>query len=169
MKLKEKVTSTSASLSPSAKKVQQALQELGFSFRVVELPASTRTAQEAAQAIGCQVAQIAKSLVFKIKQTQKPILVISSGANRVDEAKLSAHVGAPIEKADADFVRQHTGFAIGGVPPVGHVERLPTWIDEDLYQHEVVWAAAGTPHGVFELTPSDLERMTQGQMVRLKP
>ena len=152
-------------LSASARKVQKALQALGFPFRVVEIPASTRTACEAAAAIGCQVGQIAKSLVFKGKQTGKPLLVIASGTNRVNEARLSELVGEPIEKADADFVRQRTGFAIGGVPPVGHSEPLRTWIDNDLLCYEVIWAAAGTPHAVFELKPADLPKMTGGDVV----
>ena len=114
-------------LSSSARKVQEELQVLGFPFHVVELPASTRTAREAAEAIGCQVGQIAKSLVFKGKHSGKPLLVIASGASRVDEAKLGQLVGEPVEKADADFVRQRTGFSIGGVPPVGHKTSLPVW------------------------------------------
>jgi len=150
-------------LSSSARKVQEILQTCGFSFRVVELPASTRTAREAAEAIGCQVGQIAKSLVFKGKHSSKPLLVIASGANRVNEAKLGQLAGESIEKADADFVRQRTGFSIGGVPPVGHAEPLQTWIDEDLLAYEAIWAAAGTPHAVFELKPADLPEMTGGE------
>ena len=119
-------------LRSSAQKVQDVLRALGFQFEVVELPASTRSAAEAANSVGCQVGQIAKSLVFKTKHTQRPVLVIASGANRVDEAKIGELAGEPIEKADADFVREHTGFVIGGVPPVGHLELLLTFIDEDL-------------------------------------
>jgi prolyl-tRNA editing enzyme YbaK/EbsC (Cys-tRNA(Pro) deacylase) len=154
-------------LSSSARKVQEVLQIRGLSFRVVELPASTRTAREAAEAIGCQVGQIAKSLVFKGKHSGKPLLVIASGANRVDEAKVAELAGEPIEKADADFVRQRTGFSIGGVPPVGHSVPLQTWIDEDLLQHEAVWAAAGTPHAIFELKPTDLPEMTGGKIAAI--
>ena len=150
-------------LSSSAGKVQEALQVLGFPFHVVELPASTRTAREAAEAIGCQVGQIAKSLVFEGKHSGKPLLVIASGANRVDETKLAELAGEPIGKANADFVRQRTGFSIGGVPPVGHSVPLQTWIDEDLLQYEAIWAAAGTPHAVFELKPTDLPEMTGGK------
>jgi len=141
---------------------------LGLSTQVRELPASTRTALEAAQAVGCQVGQIAKSLVFRAKRTARPILVIASGANRVDEGRMAQYVGEPLEKADAAFVRQHTGFVIGGVPPVGHAEPLPTFIDEDLLQYEEIWAAAGTPNAVFPLTPSDLVRITGGQVVGIK-
>src|SRR5438270_1117817 len=123
-------------LSASAQRVQKMLHDLGFSSRVVELPDSTRTAKEAAQAIGCQVAQIVKSLVFRGKSSDKAILVVASGTNRVNERRLSELIGEPLDKADAVFVREHTGFAIGGVPPVGHMERLETFIDEDLLQYE---------------------------------
>ncbi len=154
-------------LSPSAQKVQQALQALGFALEVVELPDSTRTAAEAAQAVGCQVGQIVKSLVFKAKRSQRPVLVVASGANRVNEKAIEALIGEPLGRADADFVRQRTGFAIGGVPPVGHSERLETFIDEDLLQHAEIWAAAGTPNAVFRLTPGDLARMTGGRVVKI--
>lgn len=155
-------------LSSSARKVQDALTSLGFAADVVELPASTRSSAEAAQAVGCQVGQIAKSLVFKTQRTQRPILVIASGANRVDESKLARLVGEPLVKADADFVRERTGFAIGGVPPVGHLETLETYIDEDLFIYKEIWAAAGTPHAVFRLTPADLVRMTGGSIAVTK-
>jgi len=156
-------------LSASAQRVQDALAALGGAARhrcqVVELPASTRSAQEAARAIGCQVAQIAKSLIFRGTETGRPLLVIASGANRVDEAAVGRVFGELIAKADADFVRQRTGFAIGGVPPVGHTEPLPTLIDADLLAYAEIWAAAGTPHAVFRLTPADLLRVTGGRVV----
>ncbi len=155
-------------LSASAQKVQDALHALGLSLQVVELPGSTRTAVEAAQAVGCEVGQIVKSLVFKSKSSQRPILVIASGVNRVDEKKIEALIGEPLGKADADFVRQHTGFVIGGVPPLGHIEPLQTYIDVDLLQYPRVWAAAGTPHAVFQLNPGDLSRMTGGIVVQVK-
>jgi len=154
-------------LSSSAGKVQAALQGMGFTLQVVELPASTRTAAEAAQAVGCQVGQIVKSLVFKAKRSERPILVVASGANRVDEKRIETLIGEPLGKADADFVRQRTGFAIGGVPPVGHAERLQTFVDQDLLQYEHIWAAAGTPNAVFRLTPQGLVRMTGGQVVAI--
>jgi prolyl-tRNA editing enzyme YbaK/EbsC (Cys-tRNA(Pro) deacylase) len=154
-------------LSPSAQKVQEALSQLGIQLKVVELPASTRSSAEAAQAIGCTVGQIAKSLVFKTSDTQKPILVIASGANRVDEAKVGARLGEAIGKADADFVRAHTGFVIGGVPPVGHNEALKTFIDEDLLTFQQIWAAAGTPHAVFPLTPTELVQITHGEVIKV--
>ncbi len=155
-------------LSPSAQKVQDALHAFGVSCQVVELPASTRTAQEAAEAVGCQVGQIIKSLVFKGKNTANPILVLTSGANRVNEKIVSKQVNEPIKKADADFVRVKTGFAIGGVPPVGHKERLETFLDQDLLQYDEIWAAAGTPHAVFKLTPSDLKKITEGQVIAVQ-
>jgi len=132
---------------------------------VVELPATTRTAAEAAQAIGCQVGQIVKSLVFKALESQRPILVVASGANRVDEARIGALIGERLAKADADFVRQRTGFVIGGVPPLGHAEPLQTFVDQDLLAYQEIWAAAGTPHAVFRLTPDDLIHMTGGRVV----
>ncbi len=155
-------------LSTSARKVQDTLNVQGYSCQVVELPDSTRTAKEAAQAIGCRVEQIVKSLIFKGKQSDKPVLVVASGTNRVNEKRLGQLAGEPITKADADFVRQHTGFAVGGVPPVGHLEQIETFIDEDLLHYEEIWAAAGTPFAVFRLTPSDLQTMTGGQTVSIK-
>jgi prolyl-tRNA editing enzyme YbaK/EbsC (Cys-tRNA(Pro) deacylase) len=155
-------------LSPSARKVQEALQAMGLSMQVVELPGSTRTALDAAQAIGCQVGQIVKSLIFKAKRSEYPILVLASGANRVDERKIETLIGEPLGKADADFVRQHTGFVIGGVPPVGHPGQLPAFIDQDLMQYQELWAAAGTPHAVFRLGPEDLVRITRGQVVDIR-
>jgi prolyl-tRNA editing enzyme YbaK/EbsC (Cys-tRNA(Pro) deacylase) len=151
-------------LSASAQRFQEVLRSRGFAHQVVELPASTRTSREAAQAVGCQVEQIVKSLIFKGAESQKPVLVLASGPLRVDERRVSELVGEPIEKADADFVRQHTGFAVGGVPPLGHRERVATFIDETLLRYEALWAAAGTPHAVFQLTPADLQAMTDGQV-----
>ena len=155
-------------LSPSAQRVQDALRERGFPYKVVELPQSTRSAAEAAQAIGCQLSQIAKSLIFKGKHSQRPILIIASGSNRVNEAKVSEFISEPLEKADAEFVRQKTGYAIGGVPPIGHREPLLTFIDEDLLKYEEIWAAAGTPRAVFKLAPRDLVRMTGGRVIPIK-
>lgn len=152
------------SLSASAQRVQNALDMLGLTLEVVELPASTRTAQDAADAIGCTVAQIAKSLIFRTKQSQKPVLVIASGVNRINETSIGQLLGEKIGKADADFVRQQTGFVIGGVPPVGHLSEITTFIDEDLLELDVIWAAAGTPNAVFRLTPDDLVRATGGQV-----
>ena len=155
-------------LSPSARRVQEALSALGFSLQVVELPASTRTAVEAAQAVGCDVGQIVKSLLFKGERSNRPILILVSGANRVDLEKIALLVSEPLGKADADFVRQHTGFAIGGVPPLGHTETLDTYIDTDLLQYALIWAAAGTPNAVFSLSPADLPAMTHGRVIEVK-
>jgi prolyl-tRNA editing enzyme YbaK/EbsC (Cys-tRNA(Pro) deacylase) len=156
---------SSQPLSPSAQKVQDALAAQGLSLQVLELPASTRTAVEAAQAIGCEVGQIVKSLVFKGQGSGRPVLVLASGPNRVNEAKIAGQIGEPLGKADADFVRQRTGFAIGGVPPVGHAEPLLTFVDQDLLRYEVIWAAAGTPNAVFRLSPADLLKIAAGQVL----
>ena len=152
----------------SVKKVQHTLKSLGFSDEIVIFPDSTRTAIEAAQAVGCSVGQIVKSLVFKGAHSHKPVLALVSGSNRVNEKRLGSLVGETIEKADADFVRQHTGFAVGGVPPVGHVAPLATFIDRDLFQYNEIWAAAGSPHAVFRLTPGELQNMTGGEVVVLQ-
>jgi prolyl-tRNA editing enzyme YbaK/EbsC (Cys-tRNA(Pro) deacylase) len=144
----------------SALKVQAAL---GPSYEVLEFDASTRTAADAAAAIGCTIAQIAKSLVFRAEPSGRAILVIASGVNRVDEAKVADLIGETIARADADFVRAKTGFSIGGVPPVGHVEPPLTLIDESLSAFDTVWAAGGTPNAVFRLTPADLVRLTGGK------
>ena len=156
------------SLSTSAQRVQDALMKLGLTLQVVELPDSTRSAVEAAEAIGCSVGQIAKSLIFKTRNSQEPVLVIASGPNRVDEKKIGALVGEMITKPDADFVRQHTGFSIGGVPPVGHTRPITTFIDQDLLAFDEIWAAAGTPNAVFRLTGDDLVRATGGMVVGVK-
>jgi len=158
----------SKKLSSSAKKVQDTLKNLSFSYQVIELAHTTRSASEAAKAIGCNVGQIAKSLIFKTKNTQRPILVIASGSNRVNEKKIGELIHESVEKADADFVRKKTGFSIGGVPPVGHLEKLNTFIDEDLMQYEEIWAAAGNPNAVFKLTPLDLVKMTDGHVTSIK-
>jgi len=155
------------SLSQSALKVQKALNAIGLQLEVIELPASTRTSQEAAQAIGCQVGQIAKSIIFQALASHRPVMVIASGPNRVNEKVIEVLIGEAIGKADADFVRQRTGFVIGGVPPVGHIEHIETFIDQDLLQYSEIWAAAGTPHAVFRLTPDDLQRITGGMLVKV--
>jgi prolyl-tRNA editing enzyme YbaK/EbsC (Cys-tRNA(Pro) deacylase) len=145
---------------PSALQVQAAL---GDGFEVVECEASTRTSQDAAAAIGCGVAEIAKSLVFRTA-AGRPVLVIASGTNRVDGKKVRALLGEKIERADADFVREATGYAIGGVPPLAHATEPIVLIDRDLEAFETIWAAAGTPNAVFRITPADLVRLTRGQV-----
>ena len=158
----------SAPLRDSAKRVQAALAALGYPFEIVEFPESTRTSAEAAAVAGCDLAQIAKSLVFRAKQTDRPVLVIASGVNRVDEKKVAALIGEKIGRADADFVREKTGFAIGGVPPVGHKVPPVTLIDRDLMAHDEVWSAAGTPHAIFPLSPQDLASMTGAQIADVR-
>jgi prolyl-tRNA editing enzyme YbaK/EbsC (Cys-tRNA(Pro) deacylase) len=155
-------------LSSSAQRVQDALQAFGLTCRVVEMPQTTRTAEDAARAVGCTVGQIVKSLIFRGKQSGKPILVATSGANRVDEKKIAALIGESIGKADAEFVRENTGFAIGGVPPMGHVQHVTVLLDEDLMQYKEIWAAAGTPRAVFKLTPDDLQKITDGKVIAVK-
>ncbi len=157
-----------SNLSRSARKVQQALDRFGLSFDVVELPASTRTAADAAAAIGTATPQIAKSLVFRAVESGDPVLVIASGGNRVNENTVGDHLGQPIRKADADFVRQATGFAIGGVPPVGHSREPKVFIDADLLAFDRIWAAAGTPNAVFSLTPQELLRITGGNVIPIQ-
>ena len=155
-------------LSTSAQKIQDLLNSLGYNYTVVEHAESTRTAQEAADRAGCELGQIVKSLIFKGKESGKPILVLTSGANRVDEKRISAYAGEAIGRADADFVRAVTGFAIGGVPPVGHVQPMETYLDEDFLQYQTIWAAAGTPNAIFELKTEDLQKMTGGKIVMVK-
>ena len=155
----------SGTLPPSAVKVQRALDAHGAAFRVVEMPATTRTAQEAATAIGCDVGQIAKSILFKGTTSGKAILVVASGVNRINEKRIAAHTGEPLGKATPDFVRAATGYVIGGVPPLGFPQRIETWIDRDLLQYAEIWAAAGTPYAVFSLTPAVLADLTGGTVI----
>jgi prolyl-tRNA editing enzyme YbaK/EbsC (Cys-tRNA(Pro) deacylase) len=157
-------------LAKSAKKVQTALDEFGLDLQVVELSDSTRTAQEAADTIGCTVAQIAKTLVFKdnCPSSPQPVLFIVSGTNRVNERAVRERISEKIQKADADFVLEHTGFAIGGVPPIGHKKPITTYIDQDLMPYKEIWAAAGTPHAVFKLTPQIMVEITNGKIINIK-
>jgi prolyl-tRNA editing enzyme YbaK/EbsC (Cys-tRNA(Pro) deacylase) len=152
----------------SAERVRQALAALGHAIEVREFGAATRTSADAAAAIGCTVAQIAKSLVFRAGSSNRAVLVIASGANRVDETKVAAALGESIGKADAGFVRDKTGFAIGGVAPVGHTEKPITFIDQDLLQYGEIWAAAGTPNSVFPLSPAALVSLTGGRVIAVR-
>ena len=154
---------TTDPLPQRARKVQDFLKDKGFDIIVRELPGSTRTAAEAAASIGCQVGQIAKSLVFQDQISQEPILVIASGANQVDLKKIESATGLKLCKADGKFIKEVVGFAIGGIPPVGHTTRLRTFLDPDLLQYEILWAAAGTPFSIFPLPAASLEELTQGQ------
>jgi prolyl-tRNA editing enzyme YbaK/EbsC (Cys-tRNA(Pro) deacylase) len=159
---------TDQPLKDGARRVRAALAARGFDFEVREFPAGTRTSAEAAAAIGCGLGQIAKSLVFRGRRSGRPVLVIASGANRVDEKAVGALIGERIGRADAAFVRETTGFAIGGVPPVGHRAPLLTLIDRDLLGFEEIWAAAGTPNAVFRLRPQDLVALTGAQLAEVK-
>ncbi len=154
-------------LSPSAVRVQEALRALGLTTQVIHMPQTTRTAQEAAQTIGCSVGQIVKSILFKGTASGRPILVIASGANRVSEHIIAELVGEPIAKADAEFVREKSGFVIGGVPPLAHRVPPRTFIDSDLSQYEVTWAAAGAPFEVFRVTATELQQMTGGEVIKV--
>jgi prolyl-tRNA editing enzyme YbaK/EbsC (Cys-tRNA(Pro) deacylase) len=155
-------------LHKTAQSVQDTLLQHGLQFKVIELSASTRTANEAAAAIGCTVAQILKSLIFCTQTTNKPILVLASGVNRVNESTIGQHVGEKIIKASADFTREVTGFAIGGIPPIGHKQVIETFIDEDIFMHKELWAAAGTPHAVFSLSAVDINKLTSGKIISIK-
>jgi prolyl-tRNA editing enzyme YbaK/EbsC (Cys-tRNA(Pro) deacylase) len=154
--------------SQTVQRVQDALRALGRGHEVVDLGQSARTAADAASAVGCRVDQIAKSLVFRLRDSDRPLLVITSGAHRVDEKKVSELVGEPIARADADFVRAQTGFAIGGVAPIAHAKPVLTLIDEHLLTFDAIWAAGGHPNTVFRLTPDDLVAMTGGRVVAVK-
>jgi prolyl-tRNA editing enzyme YbaK/EbsC (Cys-tRNA(Pro) deacylase) len=158
----------SKQLTGSAKKVQDFLMDNGFSCTVKELPDSTRTAEEAAKAIGCEVAQIAKSLIFIDKISGNPILIIASGVNQVDIKKIEKSTGLHLIKADGKFVKERVGFAIGGVPPVGHHEKIVTYLDPSLMDYEWIWAAAGTPFAVFRLSSNEIQKMTDGKFIELK-
>lgn len=156
-------------LSKSAQLVQDVLRKKGMVFKVVELSESTRTANDAARTLGCEVAQIVKSLLFRSEKTSQPVLILASGINRVNEGVIEKIIGERIVKADADFAREVTGFAIGGVPPIGHRQKLQNiLIDEDLLEFETLCAAAGTPNAVFSLNSSDLESLTDGRICSIK-
>jgi len=159
---------TMSELPPSAKKVQDAAAALGLEIAVIEMPDSTRTAEKAAAAVGVTVGQIVKSLVFLGATSGKPYLLLVSGTNRVNEAGVAAHLGEPLMRPDADAVRALTGYAIGGIPPFGHDTPLATYIDTDLLQYDVVWAAAGTPKAVFSAAPAKLKDATKAVVIDVK-
>ena len=157
----------SAPLSASAQRVQDELQRLGLPNTVIELANPVRTAADAAREVGCEVAQIVKSLIFRGADSGRGVLVLTSGANRVDEARVAELLGEPLGKADPAFVREHTGFAIGGVPPIAHARPMETFIDQDLLALGELWAAAGHPNSLFRLTPDELARMSGGRVARI--
>ena len=156
-------------LKPAPRRVQQAADGLGLAVRVVEMAQSTRTAEDAAAACGCAVGQIIKSLVFRGKQSGKPVLLLVSGSNRVDQAGVASVIGEALDRPDAAFVREVTGFAIGGIPPFGHAQPLPTWLDRDLLQYDAVWAAAGSPEAVFEVDPRRLAEAIGATVIGVAP
>ncbi|MBS0288595.1 MAG: YbaK/EbsC family protein [Proteobacteria bacterium] len=149
-------------------RVQDALQKKGLKFEIIEFSQSTRTANEAAAAIGCKIAQIIKSLLFRTCETNQPILILVSGKNRVNEQKIETLVGEKIVKADADFTREITSFAIGGIPPLDNDKIKTIFIDQDLFDFEVLWAAAGTPYTVFSVSSNEIQKLIQGSIVSVK-
>ncbi|MGP1358935.1 YbaK/EbsC family protein [Roseicyclus sp.] len=147
-------------MSKSVKRVARVLEEAGLEAGIVEMPDSTRTAAEAAAAVGCTLDQIAKSIIFRAEEHGTAVLFITAGGNRVDAGKASALAGEALGKADADLIRAQTGFVIGGVAPVGHLSPIRAWFDPRLLDFEVIWAAAGTPRHVFPIAPGDLLRLS---------
>ncbi len=154
----------SESLPPSVQKVQRALHDAGVDVAVVMLADAARTSQQAADALGIEIGQIAKSLVFRARDSGRAVLVIASGSNRVDEHKVAALIGEKIERATPDFVRERTGYAIGGIPPLGHATQLEVLLDRSLARYEVVWGAAGHPHSVFPIAPAQLFEVAGGRV-----
>ena len=150
-------------LSKKSQMVQQALTEHNLTLDMIELDASTRTAQDAANAVGCEIGQICKSLVFRSGDT--PVLFLVSGKNQLNVAQVSAHLGISLEKADAGFTKQKTGYSIGGIPPVAHTNPITTYIDRTLLSYRHIWAAAGTPHSVFKLDSELLPVLTGGSVI----
>lgn len=152
-------------LPASAQRVQDALARAGLAARVVELTVAARTSQQAADALGIAVGQIAKSLIFRAETSGRAVLVIAAGDRRVDEARIAAQLGEPIGRADPAFVREHSSFAIGGVAPLAHARPMVTFVDTSLRRFDTVWAAGGTPHCVFPLTPDELVRVSGGREI----
>ncbi len=154
-------------LKKSAQVVQELIHQKGYDNEVIELPASTRTAQEAANALDCKVDQIAKTIVFKLRNTGEALLVVASGSNRINEKKVSEFIGDQLDKADAIFVKEKTGYVIGGVSPVVKEETLKIIIDKDILQYDEIWAAAGHPKAVFQLTPDQLLTLADGEVIEI--
>jgi prolyl-tRNA editing enzyme YbaK/EbsC (Cys-tRNA(Pro) deacylase) len=155
-------------MNDSVQTVQKILQDIGHFHEIVTLPDDAHTAQAAAEAIGCSVAQIAKSIIFRLEPSSEALLVVASGINRVNEEKVEHTVGKKLVKANANFVKKHTGFSIGGVSPIGHSNPIKIMIDKDLLQYETIWAAAGHPKTVFPMTPEELVQMTNGTVAEIK-
>jgi prolyl-tRNA editing enzyme YbaK/EbsC (Cys-tRNA(Pro) deacylase) len=153
---------------PTALRVAQLLRDAGVEAQVVEFDQPTRTSAEAAAALGCEVAEIAKSIVLRGAASGQAVIVVASGANRVSESKVAAQVGEPLARADAEFVRTATGYAIGGVAPIGHATAVKILLDEDIRRFATVWAAGGTPYSVFPLEPDELRRITGAEWSDVK-
>ena len=154
-------------LPAAARRVQDALAALGSQAQVREMPASTRTAEDAAAACGCPQGAIVKSMIFRLAATNAGVLVLTSGTNRVHERRLGRHLGGKLTRADADYVRATTGYAIGGVPPLAHAAALKVVMDRALFDHPVIWAAAGTPRAVFATTPDELALLTGAEVLEV--
>ena len=155
-------------LKKSAQAVQDVLDAHGLNCRVIEFPEGTRTSVDAARAVGADLGQIAKTLIFKTKKTDRPVLISASGPNRVDERVIAREIGEKITKADANFVKEVTGFAIGGVSPFATRQNIElVFIDKDLLQFDTVWVAAGTPNAVFEMKTSDLVSIIGGKIISI--
>lgn len=155
-------------LKHSSQRIQDLLQSYKLEIKVIEFKQLTRTSKEAAAVIGCDVGQIAKTLIFKGKKSEKMHCVIASGKNHVDEKKVAKAVGEEIEKPDADYVVEHTHFVIGGIPPIGFPLDAPPILDEDLMAFKEIWACAGTPYAVFCITPQDLIRITSAKVMKIR-
>lgn len=155
-------------LKASSLRVDEALAALGVDYEIRNHKSSARSAEEAAATVGCPVGQIVKSLIFRGVESDRTVLAVASGSNRVNEKALAALLGEKILRADADFVRRQTGYAIGGVPPLAHSHTPVVFIDRDLMAYETIWAAAGTPNSVVRLNTADLERITGGQVADIK-
>ena len=154
-------------MKPASRKVLDAAEALGLKIEIVSMADSTRTAEDAAAACGCSVGQIVKSLVFANRETGAPVMLLVSGANRVDVDAVCGRTGLALGRADANAVRAATGFAIGGIPPFGHATPLATFMDRDLMSHAVIWAAAGTPNSVFSCTPAELARAASATVIEM--
>lgn len=155
-------------LSKNAQAVQDLLISQGYKNQVIEFSDSARTAKEAAEVLGCKVEQIAKSIVFKLRESEEPLLVIASGANRINEKHVGKMIGEKLKKANAEFVKEKTGYAIGGVSPVVQKSDIVIIIDEDLLQYDEIWGAAGHPKAVFKMTPEELTALTEGKVMNIK-
>lgn len=154
-------------LKPAAQRVQAALDAKGLDCNVRHMASPTRTAEEAAAACGCEVGQIVKSLIFRGSRSGRPYLLLVSGANRVDLDLAAEQIGEPLQRPDAAYVRETTGFAIGGIPPLGHAVAIETFLDEALLAYDTVWAAAGTPDAVFPIAPTRLAEACAAKALRV--